>query len=63
MAMERAGAALTRASLMAQLTNGSFDLGGFPLAFAPNNNQGSSSVFLTVINREGRFEAVERLTA
>ncbi|MDE2702871.1 MAG: ABC transporter substrate-binding protein [Chloroflexi bacterium] len=32
-----------------------FELGGFPLSFGPDDNQGSDSVFLTEIGPEGRF--------
>ena len=52
---------LTRKSLMAKLTNGTFDLGGFELAFGPNNNQGSNKVFLTVIGEDGKFKSVTTL--
>jgi hypothetical protein len=41
---------------MAQLTNGTFDYGGFSLTYGPNNNQGSNAVYLTVIGADGKFK-------
>jgi ABC-type branched-subunit amino acid transport system substrate-binding protein len=55
---EKAGKDLTRESFLATVDNtGSFDLGGFPLKFGPDNHQGSDAVFLTVI-QGGRATAV-----
>ena len=51
----------TRKALMEKLTNGTYDFGGFVLSFAPNNNQGSNAVYLTVIGRDGKFEPVATL--
>lgn len=61
-AVERAGKDLTRQSLMAQLTKGSFDLGGFQMTFGPGDNRGSDAVYLTVIGADGTFRAVSTLT-
>jgi hypothetical protein len=38
-----------------------FDLGGFKLAYSDSNNRGSDQVFLTVIQADGNFKAVDRL--
>jgi ABC-type branched-subunit amino acid transport system substrate-binding protein len=47
---EKAGTNLTRESFLAAVEKtGSFDLGGFPLKFGPDNHQGSDAVYLTVI--------------
>lgn len=51
----------TRAALLQQLTRGEFDLGGFRLAFGPNDNQGSDDVFLTVIGKDGKFKPVNKI--
>jgi len=40
---------------------GTFDLGGFKLTYGPSNNRGSDQVFLTVIQPDGSFKAVDRL--
>jgi ABC-type branched-subunit amino acid transport system substrate-binding protein len=37
------------------------DLGGLKLSFSATSNRGSDQVFLTVIQPDGRFKAVERL--
>ncbi|MYK57171.1 MAG: ABC transporter substrate-binding protein [Rhodospirillaceae bacterium] len=37
------------------------DLDGFKLRFGASDNQGSDSVFLTVIDRDGRYRPVETL--
>ena len=63
MALEKVpGNAITRTSLLEVMSHNSFDLGGFSLAYGPDNNRGSDHVFLTVIQSDGRFRPVERLT-
>ncbi|MEA3028360.1 MAG: hypothetical protein QOF91_3645 [Alphaproteobacteria bacterium] len=41
---------------------GPIELDGFRLVYGPNNNHGSDQVFLTVIEPDGRFKPVTRLT-
>lgn len=53
----------TRAALAAALREGSYDLDGFRLAFAPGKNQGSDKVWLTVIQPDGTFRAVDQIPA
>ncbi len=63
MALEKLpGNAITRANLLEVMAHNSFDLGGISLAYGPDNNRGSNQVFLTVIQSDGRFRPVERLT-
>jgi len=52
-----------RAAFLRTMLGGSFDLDGFRLGFGPQDNQGSDAVFLTVIQPDGSFRAVSRLTA
>ena len=40
---------------------GGLDLGGFKLSYSPTSNRGSNEVFLTVIQADGSFKAVDRL--
>jgi len=40
---------------------GTFDLGGFKLVYSDSSNRGSDHVFLTVIQADGSFKAVDRL--
>ncbi len=63
MALEKVpGNAITRANLLEAMSHNSFDLGGVSLTYGPDNNRGSDHVFLTVIQSDGRFRPVERLT-
>jgi len=41
--------------------SGGFDLGGFKLVYGPDNNRGSSTVHLTVIQADGSFKPVTQL--
>lgn len=52
----------TRAKLLSTIRQvGTFDLDGVPLVFGPDDNQGMDQVFLTVIQSDGSFAAVDRL--
>lgn len=62
--LERCGREVTRACFQDSLLNGGdFDIDGFPLAFAGNNgdNQGSDTVFLTVIGADGQYHPIMTL--
>jgi branched-chain amino acid transport system substrate-binding protein len=41
--------------------SGGFDLGGFKLTYGPDNNRGSTAVYLTVIQEDGSFKPVTAL--
>lgn len=62
-ALSKAGPSLSRATFMKALTSGNFDLGGFNCAFGADDNQGSDSVFLTMIGEDGVFRSVSKLSA
>jgi branched-chain amino acid transport system substrate-binding protein len=52
----------TRAGFLAAIAKaGSFDLGGMKLSYGADNNQGSSTVFLTIIQPDGTFKPVTAL--
>jgi ABC-type branched-subunit amino acid transport system substrate-binding protein len=54
---------ITRAGFLATIKNvGVFDLDGVTLAYGPASNQGMDTVYLTVIQSDGSFKAVEKLT-
>ncbi|MGH7124970.1 MAG: ABC transporter substrate-binding protein, partial [Stellaceae bacterium] len=54
---------ITRKSLLEAIAKtGSFDLGGIKLAYGQGNNRGSNEVFLTVIQADGTFKAVTKLS-
>ncbi len=53
---------LTRTDFLSAVRSmGTFDLGGVSLTYGPDDNQGMDEVFLTVIQPDGSFKAVERL--
>ena len=37
------------------------EIDGFELKYGPNDNQGSDSVFLTVIGEDGKYRQVDKL--
>ncbi|MEO3429677.1 ABC transporter substrate-binding protein [Pelagibius sp. CAU 1746] len=62
MALERVQGELTRESfLKAVADTGTFDLGGVTLTYGAGDNQGMDEVFLSVIQADGSFKAVQRL--
>ncbi len=62
MALAKIDGEVTRQKLMDVIAStGSFDLGGVTLTYGPDDNQGMDQVFLTVIQPDGSFKAVERL--
>jgi branched-chain amino acid transport system substrate-binding protein len=61
-ALEKVGGDLTRQAVVeAVQKGGTFDLGGFKLAYSPSSNRGSDQVFLTVIQADGSLKAVDHL--
>ena len=62
-ALNKAGAEPTREGLLKTIKDtGEFDIGGLMMTFGPEDNEGLDSVFLTVIQADGAFQAVDRLT-
>ena len=62
-ALKRSENPVTRAGLLATIKNiGVFDLDGVTLSYGPASNQGMDTVYLTVIQADGSFKAVERLS-
>ena len=62
MALENVQGELTRQSFLAAVAQtGAFDLGGVTLTYGPGDNQGMDEVFLSIIQADGTFKAVERL--
>src|SRR6476661_785084 len=61
-ALEKVNGGPTRKSLVEAVQKaGTFDLGGFKLAYSDSNNRGSDDGFLTVIQADGSFKAVDHL--
>jgi branched-chain amino acid transport system substrate-binding protein len=62
-ALDKVDGEITRKALLeAVVKAGTLDLGGLKLAYGPDNNRGSSQVFLTVIQSDGSFQAVDKLS-
>ncbi len=63
MALQKAGKELSRENFLSSVYGtGAFDLGGATLNYGNGDNQGMDNVFLTVIQPDGSFKAVETLT-
>jgi ABC-type branched-subunit amino acid transport system substrate-binding protein len=60
--LERVGREVTRSGFLSTIAGiGELNLGGIVLSYGPQDNQGLDSVFLTEIQADGSFRAVERL--
>jgi ABC-type branched-subunit amino acid transport system substrate-binding protein len=60
--LDELGRTVTREGFLNKIADiGVFDLGGVTLTYGPQDNQGMDQVFLTVIQSDGSFKAVERL--
>ena len=60
--LKRCGEEPSRACFLDSLLQGDdFEIDGFPLAFADGDNQGSDTVFLTVIGSDGKYHPIETL--
>jgi len=61
-ALEKAGKDVTRASFLKAIKDtGTFDFGGLQMTFGPSDNEGLDKVFMTVIQKDGTFKAVDKL--
>ena len=62
-ALDKAGPQPTREGLIKTIKDtGKFDIGGLTMTFGPSKNEGLDEVFLTVIQSDGSFKPVEKLT-
>jgi branched-chain amino acid transport system substrate-binding protein len=61
-ALDKAGPDVTRASLIKAIKEtGKFDIGGLPMTFSAEKNEGLDKVFMTIIQQDGTFKPVEKL--
>ena len=61
-ALDRMGQSVTRKALLSTIKEvGEFDLGGITLFYGADDNQGMDQVFLTIIQPDGTFKAVDNL--
>jgi branched-chain amino acid transport system substrate-binding protein len=62
-ALEKMGPKPTRAGLLKTIREtGTFEIGGLTMTYGPEDNEGLDKVFMTVIQADGSFKAVEKLT-
>jgi branched-chain amino acid transport system substrate-binding protein len=62
-ALEKAGKDVTREGLLKTIREtGTFEIGGLTMTYGPEDNEGLDKVFMTVIEADGSFKAVEKLT-
>ena len=62
--LQRCGRDLTRDCFIDSILNGGdFEIDGFPLSYsgAPDDNQGSDTVFLAVLGADGKYHTIENL--
>jgi len=61
-ALEKAGATPTREGFLKAIKDtGKFDFGGLSMTFGPTDNEGLDQVFMTMIQADGKFKAVDKL--
>jgi branched-chain amino acid transport system substrate-binding protein len=61
-ALEKAGASPTREGLLKAIKDtGKFDFGGLTMTFGANDNEGLDHVFMTMIQADGKFKAIEKM--
>jgi branched-chain amino acid transport system substrate-binding protein len=61
-ALDKAGKDVTRSSLLKTIRDtGKFDIGGLMMTYGPDDNEGLDKVFMTVIQPDGSFKAVDKL--
>lgn len=62
-ALRRMGPPITRQRLIESIAQaGRFEIGGLGFDYGPGDNQGLDRVFLTVLQRDGSYRAVDRLS-
>jgi branched-chain amino acid transport system substrate-binding protein len=61
-ALEKGPAEPTRAALLSTIFHNTFDFGGMRLTYRPDSNRGSSTVFLTMIDADGKVRPVKSLS-
>src|SRR5256885_4797298 len=60
-ALEKVGEDVTRDRLLKAIKEtGKFDIGGLPMTFSAEKNEGLEKVFMTIIEADGTFKAIEK---
>jgi len=60
-ALQKAGPDVTREGLLKAIKEtGKFDIGGLPMTFSAEKNEGLETVFMTMIGADGTFKPIEK---
>jgi len=61
-ALDKMGADVTREGLLKAIKEtGKFDIGGLPMTFSAEKNEGLDKVFMTIIEADGTFKPIEKM--
>ena len=61
-ALDKAGKDVTREGLLKAIKEtGKFDIGGLPMTFSAEKNEGLDKVFMTIIQADGSFKPIEKM--
>jgi ABC-type branched-subunit amino acid transport system substrate-binding protein len=61
-ALEKAGKDVTREGMLKAIKEtGKFDIGGLPMTFSAEKNEGLDKVFMTIIQEDGTFKPIEKM--
>ena len=61
-ALEKAGKDVTRESMLKAIKDtGKFDIGGLPMTFSAEKNEGLDKVWMTIIEADGSFKPIEKM--
>jgi branched-chain amino acid transport system substrate-binding protein len=61
-ALEKAGKDVTREGLLKAIKDtGKFDIGGLPMTFSAEKNEGLDKVWMTIIEADGSFKPIEKM--
>jgi branched-chain amino acid transport system substrate-binding protein len=61
-ALEKTGKDLTREGMLKAIKEtGKFDIGGLPMTFSADKNEGLDKVFMTIIEADGKFKPIEKM--
>jgi ABC-type branched-subunit amino acid transport system substrate-binding protein len=61
-ALEKAGKDVTREEMLKAIKDtGKFDIGGLPMTFSAEKNEGLDKVFMTIIEADGSFKPIEKM--
>jgi ABC-type branched-subunit amino acid transport system substrate-binding protein len=61
-ALEKAGKDVTRDGLLKAIKDtGKFDIGGLPMTFSAEKNEGLEKVWMTIIEADGSFKPIEKM--